>query len=235
MKPAHSLAYNSTKETVTLPEYGRSVHELIQYARSITEKDKQQKVVEQIIQVILTLQPELRQLEDYRSRLWKHIYHIANYELLAEPPSGEVPTLQPARNMAVPTPYPTHHSKYRHYGKYVQELIAKAKNLEPGPIRDGLVYTIGAYMKLAYKTWNKEHFAGDFVIQQDLLKMSEGLFDLDTLGQDVERQVMAQRGRRQVHPDQPDLLSPSQRRRFYQQQFKPEGSSSQRTQRKRRR
>ena len=62
-------------------------------------------------------------------------------------------------------PYPVSEARYRHYGHNVQVLIKKALEMEPGEKQDGFVRTIGSYMKLAYRTWNKEHFVSDDVIK----------------------------------------------------------------------
>jgi hypothetical protein len=64
--------------------------------------------------------------------------------------------------------------RFRHYGSGVQKLIRKALEMEPGPKRDGLVSVIASYMKLAYRTWNKEHFVSDDVIKADLEIISGG-------------------------------------------------------------
>jgi hypothetical protein len=218
-KQSHNMSYASDKEEILMPEYGRGVQELVQHARTLTDPVAQQQAIEYIIQIILTLQPQTRSIEDYREKLWKHIFRIADYELTAVPTVGEVPEREADMLKPTPTPYPAHNAKYRHYGSSVRLLIERAKEMEEGPIRQGLIYTIGSYMKLAYKTWNKENYPGDETVREDLLNMSDGQLDMSAVGQEVGQQANADRVRRQVHPEQPDLMSPSQRRRYYQQQF----------------
>jgi hypothetical protein len=231
---SHNLTYSTAKEDIALPEYGRYVQELVQHAKTITDVAQQQKTVEHIVTIILQLQPQIRSIEEYREKLWKHVYHMAGYELTALPPSQE-PPLRPEDMPKAPVmPYPKYNAKFRHYGHHVVALIEKAKALEDGPVRNGMIYAIGSYMKLAYKTWNKDHYSGDDTIREELLAMSNGVLDLSALPQEIESQAIAQRSRRQVHPDQPDLLSPSQRRRFYQQQFGSGRPQTQRSNKRRR-
>ena len=75
--------------------------------------------------------------------------------------------------------YPVHRLDYKHYGYNVHIMIKKALNMEEGPVKKEFVEVIGAYMKLAYKTWNKEHFVSDDMIRQDLLAMTKGALSID--------------------------------------------------------
>jgi hypothetical protein len=120
------------------------------------------------------MHPQNRNIEDYMSKLWKHVFRIAEYDIKVMPPSGEIPT--PETDVTIPEPvsYPVANVRYRHYGNNVQILINKALKMEDGPKKDGFLLVIGGYMKMAYKTWNREHFVSDEIIKGDLQKMSDG-------------------------------------------------------------
>ena len=105
-------------------------------------------------------------------------------------------------------PYPATATRFRHYGNNIQALIQKAIAMPEGPKREGFVEVIASYMKLAYKTWNKEHFVSDDVVKDDLeilsdgqLELHEGHNSLDTLAysaskRDKEMQRLQQQQRK---------------------------------------
>lgn len=202
------IEYNTEKETVRYPEYGRAIQEMLQYARTIPERQKRQKTVEAIIGLMQQLNPSaIRNLEDYRDKLWNHAYAIAGYELDVTPPPGITFRREEDKTKAEKMPYPPTTSRLRHYGYNVQTLIKKAIEMPDGPKKEGFAEVIASYMKLAYKTWNKEHYVSDDVVKDDLeilsdgqLGLHEGHSSLDILAfsankKDKELQRMQQRNR----------------------------------------
>jgi hypothetical protein len=173
------MAYNTQLEFLIMPEYGRNVQQLVRYAQTIEKDDYRQAFCEEIVNLIQQLYPQSKSIEDYREKLWKHLFQIAKYKLNAKTPSGEIPRPEDARKKPEPIPYPVIDTRYRHYGNNVQVLIRKAIEMEPGPIKQGFVNTIGSYMKLAYRTWNKEHYISDEIIKTDLAHLSGGKLTLE--------------------------------------------------------
>lgn len=173
------MEYNSNREHLIIPEYGRNVQKMIHYAKALEDKAERQAHIEKIIDMMQMMHPQSRSIEDYRERLWKHVYRIAEYDLDVDYPYGEPPTEEEHLKRPEQVPYPVWEARYRHYGHNVQELIKKAKEMPEGPKRDGFVATIGSYMKLAYRTWNKEHYVSDEVIKSDLKGLSKGELTMD--------------------------------------------------------
>ncbi|HMQ60688.1 MAG TPA: DUF4290 domain-containing protein [Flavilitoribacter sp.] len=171
---SHNMTYNSEREDIIIPEYGRHVQELIAHAKTIEDTRTRQVFVERVIQLMMQIHPQSRNIEDYRDKLWKHVFRIANYELEVETPTGVKPSWEDAHKRPDMIPYPEKEARFRHYGHNVQKLIQKAIAMPEGPKRDGFVATIGSYMKLAYKTWNKDHYVSDDVIKNDLDSLSGG-------------------------------------------------------------
>jgi hypothetical protein len=171
---AHNMEYNSEKSDLIIPEYGRNVQMLIRHAKTIESDEIRQAFIEKVIDLMHQMHPQNRNIEDYMSKLWKHVFRIAEYDIKVMPPSGEIPT--PETDVTIPEPvsYPVANVRYRHYGNNVQILINKALKMEDGPKKDGFLLVIGGYMKMAYKTWNREHFVSDEIIKGDLQKMSDG-------------------------------------------------------------
>ncbi len=173
------MTYNSARDELIIPEYGRNVQTLIRHARAIDDPEKRQAFVEQVVHLMMQMHPQNRNLDDYRTKMWKHVFRIGEYNLPdVLPPNGIIPTPEDARKRPDRIPYPHKETRFRHYGHNVQTLIKRAIEMEEGPIKDGFVQVIGSYMKLAYRTWNKEHYVSDDIIVQDLESLSEGKLKL---------------------------------------------------------
>lgn len=168
------MEYNSSREELIIPEYGRHVQKLVNYAKTIEDPAYRQAFVEKIIDLMMQMHPQSRNMDDYRERLWKHLFRIADYELDVAPPSGHRPTREESSKKPEVIPYPHSEAKFRHYGNNLQHLIQKAIAMPEGPKKEGFVEVIASYMKLAYKTWNKEHYVSDEVIKSDLESLSDG-------------------------------------------------------------
>ncbi len=173
------MEYNSQKSLLVMPEYGRNLQQLVEYAKEIEDPEKHQAFVDKIVELMQQMHPQNRNLDEYNLKLWKHVYKIANYQLKAIPPDGEIPTPESEDKHPEKIGYPQSTAKFRHYGSNVQRLISKALSMEDGPVKQGFVSVIGGYMKLAYQTWNKEHYVSDEVIKGDLETLSGGDLELD--------------------------------------------------------
>ncbi len=173
------MAYNTQQEFLIMPEYGRNVQQLVRHAQKIEEPAYRQQFCEQIVDLIQQLYPQSKSVEDYREKLWKHLFHIAKYDLEATTPSGLVPRPEDAKKRPDRVPYPFSDTRFKHYGNNIQRLIRRAVEMEEGPVKEGFVQTIGSYMKLAYKTWNREHYVNDEIIKGDLETLSGGKLTLE--------------------------------------------------------
>ncbi|MBK8700671.1 MAG: DUF4290 domain-containing protein [Saprospiraceae bacterium] len=173
------MVYNSQKEDVEIPEYGRNVQNMVRYLKDIEDKALKQLYAEEIINLFAIMYPANRHLADYKEKLWNHLYRIAKYDLDLEIPEGITIHSDSKLMMEAHLPYPQRQFNNRHYGRYIQDLIKNALLLEEGPKRDGFAEVIASYMKLAYRTWNKEHFVSDDIIIQDLREMSHSGLNFD--------------------------------------------------------
>lgn len=163
-----SLEYNSTREKLVFLEYGRSIQKLIKYAKTVENREERQSIVEEIVALINQLNPQTRNLQEYRQKLWRHVLKMANYDLDVDIPEGVDTSKDNIEAKAKKVPYPQHQYNWRHYGHNIRMMIEKALKMEEGPIKQGYVETILSYMKLSYRTWNKEHFVSDDIIISDL-------------------------------------------------------------------
>ena len=184
--------YNSQREILIIPEYGRHIQKMIDYAKTIEDPVKRQKTADAIVDLMNQMVvPQGKQEDDYVDKLWKHFFRIADYSIDVLPASGEKPEPHDLKRDLSTLPYSQSDLKYRHYGKNVNTMIAKAMQMEDGPIKDGFILTIASYMKLAYKNWNKDHYVSDENIVTDIAIMSNHKLripdgsNLDLLGNSV--------------------------------------------------
>jgi hypothetical protein len=169
------IEYNTERPDIRFPEYGRSIQEMLLHAKTIESPQKRQKTVESIIGLMIMLGPQgNRNMDDYREKLWNHVFALTNYELDVTPPAGIVIRKEEDRARPEPLGYPKTATRMRHYGNSVHALIQKAIEMPEGPKREGFVEVIASYMKLAYKTWNKEHYVSDDIVKEDLEILSDG-------------------------------------------------------------
>ncbi|NNE27328.1 MAG: DUF4290 domain-containing protein [Saprospiraceae bacterium] len=172
------MQYNSQKELLIIPEYGRNIQNLIEFAKTIKDDKERQLFAEQIIDLMQQMSPQTKNLADYRNKLWTHLFRIAEFDINVLPPSGEKPSPESAKRKPEPVEYPTKEKEYRHYGHHIRTLIAKAIEMEDGPIKEGFVENIASFMKLAYKNWNPEHYVSDEIVVEDLKVLSNGKLEV---------------------------------------------------------
>ena len=158
-------------------EYGHSTYHLIQGLKDIEALTERTKRAEQIVQLMLRLQPALRELPEVQTRLWNHLHAMAGEDVALEAPvplrSLTVRTEKPAR-----VPYPRQGPKLRAYGAAVEALIAKAITMEDPTEREQATVQIGRTMKFLYRQHNKEN-AKDVTILRHLGELSGGQLKLD--------------------------------------------------------
>lgn len=173
------LEYNSTRDKLLFSEYGRCVQKLVRYAKTVENMEERQRVVEEIVELINQLNPQTKNVLEYKQKLWRHVFKMADYDLDVVHPYGDTPTEEDNSFKPSKVPYPQHEFNWRHYGYNIRVMIDKALNMEEGPIKQGFVETILSYMKLSYRTWNKEHFVSDDIIISDLAVMSGNKLSVD--------------------------------------------------------
>lgn len=172
-----NMEYNTEKDPLVISEYGRNVQNLINYAKTVEDKELRQKYAERIVALMYQMNPDNKNINNYRAKLWSHLLRIADYDIDVDAPEDSILAKED-----VVKPEPLHYAKavrrHRHYGSNVKRLIEKAIAMEDGPKKDAFAETIARYMKLAYRTWNREHYVSDELIMEDLEKMSQGQLKL---------------------------------------------------------
>ncbi|WP_235298600.1 DUF4290 domain-containing protein [Portibacter marinus] len=171
------MEYNTEKDPLVISEYGRNVQNLINYAKTVEDKEQRQKYAERIVALMYQMNPDNKNINNYRAKLWSHLLRIADYDIEVDAPEDSILAKEDVVKPETLS-YPRTVRRYRHYGSNVMALIEKAIAMEEGPKKDAFAETIARYMKLAYRTWNREHYVSDEIIIEDLEKISKGKLKL---------------------------------------------------------
>ncbi|GIV36143.1 MAG: hypothetical protein KatS3mg032_0522 [Cyclobacteriaceae bacterium] len=169
--------YNTQRPNIILKEYGRNVQKLVEYLRTIPDKQKRTDMARTLIGLIKQLTPSLKEQPENDQRLWDDLYIMADFNLDLDNPYPV-----PARDVLFKKPqkmnYPQTDVRYRHYGKNIERLIQEAVKKEDPQEREEAVIYLGKLMKTFYSNWNKETL-DDSVILNDIKAMSGGKLSLD--------------------------------------------------------
>lgn len=171
--------YNTTREALVLPEYGRNIDKIVQYVVKIKDKEKRNMYAKQVIEIMGQLNPHLRDVCDFRHKLWDHIYIISNGKLDVDFPYGK-PSKKELQFNAKPLAYPKNNIIKKHYGKTIQLMIDKAIQMEDSDNKDSFVLSIANYMKNLYITWNKESVTNEIILG-DLKQLSNNKLDISRI------------------------------------------------------
>ncbi|WP_299520908.1 DUF4290 domain-containing protein [Winogradskyella sp.] len=178
-----NLEYNTEREHLIIPEYGRHLQKMINYAKSRETKEERNKLAKAIISVMGNLQPHLRDVPDFQHKLWDQLFIMSDFELDADSPFPK-PSKEELVAGPEPLKYPQNHPKYRFYGNNIKTMIDVACTWEDGEMKEALVYTIANHMKKCYLNWNKDTVE-DIVIFDHLFELSDGKINLKNSEEDL--------------------------------------------------
>ena len=169
---AQKMEYNTIRNHLTMREYGRHVQRMIEHVQTIEDPERRQRNAQAVIELMGFLNPHLKNVEDFRHKLWDHLFLIADFKLDVKSPYP-IPTRETLKAKPQPLPYPKRHPKYSHLGKNLELVVDKALKEESPEKKLGFANAIAYYMKLAYNTWHKELIYDD-AIQSELDTITDG-------------------------------------------------------------
>jgi hypothetical protein len=172
--------YNTQRKRMELPEYGRNVQKMVDHIKTIKDRDERNRAAKTIISIMGNLNPHLRDIGDFKHKLWDHLSIIAEFELDIDSPYPvpEVSTLKAKPNVI---PYRQGEIRFLHYGRIIELMINAATELEDGEEKEYLTTLIVNQMKKSYVTWNRSQVADEVIINdmrvlsKGKLKMTEGV------------------------------------------------------------
>ncbi|WP_343700776.1 DUF4290 domain-containing protein [Chitinophaga sp.] len=166
------MEYNTARNHLIMREYGRNVQRMIEYILTIKDREHRQQQVMAVIELMGTLQPHLRNVEDFRHKLWDHLFLVSDFKLDVDSPYP-IPTRETLRSKPDRLPYPKKYPRYRHFGKNLEMVIDKALKEKDPEMKEGFTQVIGNYMKLAYGNWHKESVHDD-AVKSELAIITDG-------------------------------------------------------------
>ena len=166
------LEYNSSRNKLVISEYGRHIQKLVEHALTLKDKEERQKMANGIIDIMGELNPQLRDVADFKHKLWDHLFVISNFELDVDSPY-EKPIIEKLFEKPEPLAYPNSKIKYNHYGKVIELMIDEAIKMEDQELKSKLVIAIANQMKKSYVNWNLDTVEDEIILNQ-LTKLSKG-------------------------------------------------------------
>jgi len=170
------MEYNSGRPKMIIPEYGRHIQKMVDHANRIEDKVERNRCAQSIIAVMGQLNPHLRDVADFKHKLWDHLFIMSNFTLDVDSPYDK-PSVDILKEKPDALAYPDKNLRYRHYGKIIQGLIKKAVDHEEGKDKEQFVMSLLNLMKRTYLTWNNNSVS-DEIIVIDMKAMSENKLEV---------------------------------------------------------
>ncbi|MDA3954159.1 MAG: DUF4290 domain-containing protein [Bacteroidales bacterium] len=172
------MEYNTNRKKLVLPEYGRNIQKMVKLAKAEPDAAKRNKMAQAIISIMGNMNPHLRDIVDFKHKLWDHLAIISEFDLDIESPYP-TPEIETFNSKPERVPYKTKVTKFKHYGQTIEKMITVAIEMEEGELKEILIQLIANHMKKSYLTWNKEAVNDDQIFR-DLKIISGGKIDLNT-------------------------------------------------------
>lgn len=167
-----NMEYNTSRGKLIIPEYGRHIQKLIDYAVSLEDREERNRMARAIVNVMGQLNPQLRDITDFKHKLWDHLFFISDFKLDVDSPY-EKPSALTYRVKPQRVTYPEHNIRYRHYGGVIEQMVREVAELEDGPKKDQLIVNLANFMKMLYVNWNKDSVT-DAEIFSHIRELSNG-------------------------------------------------------------
>lgn len=182
------MDYNSNRKKLPLPEYGRNIQNMVDHVMTIEDRAERNLAAQTIIDIMGNLHPYLRDINDFKHKLWDHLAIMADFKLDIDypydPPKPE--TFQEAPKKV---PYSSNKIKFRYYGKTLELMVNEAIKYESGEEKEILITLLANHMKKSYLTWNKDA-VDDEKIYKDLEIVSNGKIQRDDLDLTETREIL---------------------------------------------
>jgi hypothetical protein len=169
--------YNTQRKNLVLPEYGRNIQKMVDYLLTIEDREERNRAARAVIAIMGNLNPHLRDISDFKHKLWDHLQLMSDFKLDIDSPY-EKPTPEVLFEKPKPIPYNNYNIRFKHYGKITELMIKEAVKFPEGKEREALIRLIANHMKKCYLTWNREVVTDD-IIFEDLKNLSSGQIVID--------------------------------------------------------
>ncbi len=171
------MLYNTQQKRLPMPEYGRGIQNMVDHALTIEDRAERQRCANTIVNIMGSMFPHLRDIPDFKHKLWDHLAVMADYKLDIDYPY-EITPAAAVHSRPKPLAYPMKRIRYRHYGYMLETLLKKLKDMPEGEERDALTSMVANQMKRCLYNWNKDAMDEEKVAA-DLSEYTEGKVQLD--------------------------------------------------------
>ena len=171
------MLYNTQRKKLPMPEYGRGIQEMVDYALTIENREERQRCANTIVSIMGNMFPHLRDVPDFKHKLWDHLAAMADYKLDIDYPY-EINTGKAIGRKPAPMAYPMKKIRYRHYGALLETLTRKLAEMPEGEEREELTLLVAGQMKRSLGNWNKDAM-DDEKVALDLEHYTHGAVHLD--------------------------------------------------------
>lgn len=172
-----NMEYNTQNEQLIFKEYGRNIQRLVKEAIEIEDRDKRNAFANAIIALMGQLHPHLRNIDEFRFKLWHQLYILSDFRLDIDGPYPK-PTREEVRLKTGDMPYPQQSIKHKHYGRNIENLVQKAILMEDEDKQLAMAKVIANYMRMVYKSWSNESI-NEEIIKNDLRILSNGILNIE--------------------------------------------------------
>lgn len=193
------MEYNTQRELMPIPEYGRNIQKMIEFTVAIEDREKRNKAANVIIGIMGQMNPHLRDYDDFKHKLWDHLFIISDFKLDVDSP---YPKPAPDTLTAKPEkiPYPVSKIKFKHYGKNIEAIIEEIIKLEDGEKKDAMIERIANFMKMSYLSWNRDSVSDELILEH-LKELSDGKLQLSESARlNLTVDILAKTARKPVVP-----------------------------------
>ena len=166
------LLYNTERVKLYIPEYGRNVQKMVDYIKTIEDRDKRNEQARAVIKVMEILNPAVHLQDDYEHKLWDHLFVISGFDLDVDAPYP-MPSSDSLDERPLPVSIPKAQVKAAHYGRNIENMLNLIADHEDGEVKIAMIRSLAVYMRQQYLIWNKDTVS-DETILQDMVRLSEG-------------------------------------------------------------
>ena len=165
------LLYNTERVRLYIPEYGRNVQKMVEYLKTIEDREQRNQQARAIIKVMEIINPAVKLQENFEHKLWDHLHIISGFSLDVDSPYP-APAPEILDERPLPVPLEKRPIKAIHYGRNIESMIDLVASMEDGDAKTEMIRSLAVYMRQQYMTWNKDNVA-DATILQDIEKLSD--------------------------------------------------------------
>ncbi|MDR2564441.1 MAG: DUF4290 domain-containing protein [Prevotellaceae bacterium] len=166
------MDYNTQRKKLILPEYGRSIHKMVDWVSTISDRDERNRQIRAVIAVMGNMNPHLRDVNDFKHKLWDHVQIMSDFRIDIDSPFP-TPTRESFNADMNRVPYKTDPIRIRHYGRNIQMMINDVARKSDSEAKDKALIMLANHMKKLYVTWNKD-VVHDDIIFRDIEFLSKG-------------------------------------------------------------